>query len=208
MEPSDRGSLPRTVRDCVLNANGEGCTYCLWVNAAAVDHLVPLDEGGRDDVTNLVPACRSCNSSKRNRSVGQWRRDIAARPAAVPDVLTSFLVPSREYHDPDRVVDMSRGDLDRHVTRVQDEVVALFREQYEASEVERIIDVFNGLFNRMGSLSPRTRALVREEMELRLAGQEELLEAEPVVRRLALYRADIRQMDRRRQVKSPQVHSG
>ncbi|MFD4246833.1 HNH endonuclease [Streptomyces sp. NPDC058525] len=162
MEPSDRGSLPRTVRDCVLNANGEGCTYCSWENAAAVDHLVPLDEGGRDDITNLVPACRSCNSSKRNRTVGQWRHDIAARPAP-PDVFTTFLAPSRDYHDPDRVVDMDRGDLDRHITRVQDEVVALFREQHEAA---------------------------------------------PGVRRVTLYRADIRQIDLRRQVTSPQVPTG
>ncbi|MFD7557397.1 HNH endonuclease, partial [Streptomyces sp. NPDC059835] len=68
VKPSGRASQPKGVREAVLEANGEGCTYCSWENAEAVDHLVPHDEGGRDDITNLVPACRSCNSSKRNRT--------------------------------------------------------------------------------------------------------------------------------------------
>ena len=51
------------------------CTYCdawhtKWANnwkTSVGDHVVPISKGGSDCVENLVPCCRSCNSSKRNR---------------------------------------------------------------------------------------------------------------------------------------------
>lgn len=53
------------------------CVYC-GEPATQVDHIVPVSKGGTDDVSNLVPACRSCNSSKGNRDVDEWRSTIAA----------------------------------------------------------------------------------------------------------------------------------
>lgn len=51
---------------------------CLWCGAPAdtADHLVPLAHGGTNDPANVVPACRSCNSARRDgrRFDGQrWR---------------------------------------------------------------------------------------------------------------------------------------
>ena len=47
------------------------CTYCdeSWEGwkTSAGDHVVPLSKGGADKVDNLVPCCRSCNSSKNDR---------------------------------------------------------------------------------------------------------------------------------------------
>lgn len=59
-------------------ANGidpKRCTYCdawhtKWKNnwkIATGDHVVPLAKGGKDFLENLVPCCRSCNSSKGAR---------------------------------------------------------------------------------------------------------------------------------------------
>jgi 5-methylcytosine-specific restriction endonuclease McrA len=42
------------------------------LNSATVDHVVPLDRGGRNDPSNLVIACSACNSSKRNRLPHEW----------------------------------------------------------------------------------------------------------------------------------------
>ncbi|MCB0886403.1 MAG: HNH endonuclease [Propionibacteriaceae bacterium] len=52
-----------------------GCAYC----GAASDHLqrdcvLPISRGGRYTLTNVVPACRSCNASKCNQEVTTWLR--------------------------------------------------------------------------------------------------------------------------------------
>ncbi|MFF0822395.1 HNH endonuclease [Micromonospora haikouensis] len=49
------------------------CTYCPQP-AETIDHLVPLNRGGRHAEGNLVPACRSCNSSKGDKFLIEWLR--------------------------------------------------------------------------------------------------------------------------------------
>jgi 5-methylcytosine-specific restriction endonuclease McrA len=52
-----------------------GCAYC---GAAAgpfqKDCVLPISRGGRYTVTNVVPACGSCNASKCNDEVTGWLR--------------------------------------------------------------------------------------------------------------------------------------
>lgn len=44
---------------------GGRCAYCDAVTSVSVmEHMVPLSRGGAHDVTNVVPACRRCNSKK------------------------------------------------------------------------------------------------------------------------------------------------
>jgi len=38
-----------------------------------VDHLISKDRGGGNDLANLVPCCRSCNSSKGTRGIEEFR---------------------------------------------------------------------------------------------------------------------------------------
>lgn len=53
--------------------DGFGCAYCGrdLRNAApadvTLDHLLPRSAGGNNDATNLVTACRSCNSSRQDK---------------------------------------------------------------------------------------------------------------------------------------------
>lgn len=58
----------------VTEKHGRLCVYCRCVMADSLDHVMPRSRGGSDDPSNLVPACRPCNSSKGARTPEEWRR--------------------------------------------------------------------------------------------------------------------------------------
>jgi 5-methylcytosine-specific restriction endonuclease McrA len=59
------------------------CAYCLKAAPLTMDHVVPLSRGGWHAIGNILPACRSCNSSKRGDLLIYWRTGRAlARFAA------------------------------------------------------------------------------------------------------------------------------
>lgn len=47
------------------------CYFCGRL-ADTIDHLTPLSRGGDNKLDNLVPACRSCNSSKRTKTLEEY----------------------------------------------------------------------------------------------------------------------------------------
>jgi 5-methylcytosine-specific restriction endonuclease McrA len=52
-----------------------GCAYCGATPASLQrDSVLPLSRGGRYTLDNIVPACRSCNTSKCNDEVTGWLR--------------------------------------------------------------------------------------------------------------------------------------
>ena len=58
-----------------IQAAWGGCAYCGAADGALQkDCVLPLSRGGRYTVTNVVPACRSCNASKCNEEVTHWLR--------------------------------------------------------------------------------------------------------------------------------------
>lgn len=56
---------------------GQRCVYCppscWWCqhqkHTLTIDHITPLSEGGAHTLSNIVPACRSCNGKKGARGV-------------------------------------------------------------------------------------------------------------------------------------------
>ena len=50
----------------------QACCYCGATESLCVDHLIPKIKGGEDYSDNLVWACKSCNSSKRDRDLLDW----------------------------------------------------------------------------------------------------------------------------------------
>jgi 5-methylcytosine-specific restriction endonuclease McrA len=52
-----------------------GCAYCGKPGTPLQrDCVLPLSRGGRYTLANIVPACRSCNTSKCNAEVTTWMR--------------------------------------------------------------------------------------------------------------------------------------
>lgn len=48
------------------------CAYCPD-KATTKDHVVPLARGGTNEISNVVPACLPCNTSKRARLLSEWK---------------------------------------------------------------------------------------------------------------------------------------
>ncbi len=67
-----RDSLPKKIRFEVFKRDSFTCQYC---GAKApdvvleVDHIVPVSEGGTDELLNLVTACKACNAGKSDRKL-------------------------------------------------------------------------------------------------------------------------------------------
>lgn len=61
--------LTRQEWDFIKHMYDNRCVYCgKKPKILTQDHIVPLVKGGQHIITNVVPACRSCNSKKRDRA--------------------------------------------------------------------------------------------------------------------------------------------
>lgn len=60
------------VRIAVLARDGRVCRYCGAPDASEADHVLARSRGGTDHPSNLVAACRICNSSKGARPLEEW----------------------------------------------------------------------------------------------------------------------------------------
>ena len=64
-----RGHIARATRREVFRRDQFACQYCgerFSPGELTIDHLVPLDRGGLDEITNYVTCCGSCNQKKAN----------------------------------------------------------------------------------------------------------------------------------------------
>ena len=49
------------------------CAYCGERDTELEqDHIIPVSKGGKYEMGNIIPACRSCNSSKQNKNIYEW----------------------------------------------------------------------------------------------------------------------------------------
>jgi hypothetical protein len=58
----------------ILEIYGHICFYCNeYVGEKyTLDHITPVSKGGENSIENIVPCCKSCNSSKKDNEVGAW----------------------------------------------------------------------------------------------------------------------------------------
>ena len=77
-----RGIPPLNNRELFLR-DGNLCMYCgdeLPDSHLTRDHVIPLSRGGRDRWSNVVAACKSCNTRKGNRLPEEARISLLGIP--------------------------------------------------------------------------------------------------------------------------------
>lgn len=73
---SKRKQLSDKHRFMILERDGYTCQYCgrkAPEVALEVDHIIPVAKGGSNKPSNLITACRECNSGKRAHIIGEER---------------------------------------------------------------------------------------------------------------------------------------
>lgn len=65
------------VTRAIWERDGHACVYCGATAEQSgahlhLDHLTPRSAGGQDVASNLVLACRGCNSARQDMSLAQW----------------------------------------------------------------------------------------------------------------------------------------
>ncbi len=52
------------------------CEYCGEMRPLTIDHKIPVELGGTDEISNLAAACRPCNKRKGNMPWEEWEASI------------------------------------------------------------------------------------------------------------------------------------
>lgn len=74
------------------------CAYCGDKPPGQLDpdHVVPLSRGGYNSAANLLPACRACNTDKRDLLLDEWGPDRERR--GLPPRITTWAPEDKRYH--------------------------------------------------------------------------------------------------------------
>jgi hypothetical protein len=70
-----RYEISGAVQQKVWAADGFQCVYCgrkMGNVLMTIDHFIPLELGGANDVTNFVSSCKPCNKSKGSQDPKVW----------------------------------------------------------------------------------------------------------------------------------------
>ncbi len=64
----------REIRERIFARDDYTCQYCgKRGNKLECDHIHPVAKGGTHEDSNLATACFSCNRSKRDKTLSEWR---------------------------------------------------------------------------------------------------------------------------------------
>ena len=73
-------------RHNIFKRDGGKCQYCGTSKDLTLDHLIPRSKGGKSTWTNLVTACKKCNSRKSDytlEKVGMTLKKLPVKPSYI-----------------------------------------------------------------------------------------------------------------------------
>ena len=71
-----RSPINTTLRHEVFKKDGYRCVECGALEMLEVDHIIPVSQGGSDELDNLQTLCRTCNRAKGSRAWYGHRRQL------------------------------------------------------------------------------------------------------------------------------------
>jgi hypothetical protein len=65
------GTITRDEWLAVCEKYNNKCAICHQELPLTMDHIIPLSKGGTHTINNIQPLCKSCNSRKSNKIIGE-----------------------------------------------------------------------------------------------------------------------------------------
>jgi hypothetical protein len=97
--PFDKAVSDKVVEllQCRDESGALNCAYCLKMPATTEDHFLSLirnkrPTGATNHAINMIPCCRTCNSSKGKKMLEDWRPILVAEPRFI-----AYLAFRKEY---------------------------------------------------------------------------------------------------------------
>ncbi len=96
---SNKNGFLKTLRGLISKKSGGLCWYCGQIlSEVTIDHFIP---NGSDEIDNLVPACRPCNSAKSDYDIEGFRRVMSHSPFTDKQVAflnrNGIVIPEPDY---------------------------------------------------------------------------------------------------------------
>lgn len=75
-----RKPIPKSIRSDVYAMFDGRCAYCgkpLTSKQMRVDHVIPVYDGGPNDISNFMPSCQDCNNIKGAADIENLRETVS-----------------------------------------------------------------------------------------------------------------------------------
>ena len=86
------------------------CVYCELL-ANTVDHIIPQYHGGTDELLNLVPCCKHCNSSKGKKDLFDWTSETNRRLSLI--ATCRYLALLIDYCESNNILSQQLNEISR-----------------------------------------------------------------------------------------------
>ncbi|MCK9350869.1 MAG: HNH endonuclease [Clostridiales bacterium] len=126
---SKRKGLSKKVRFEVFKRDSFKCAYCGKSPPAVtleVDHIVPVADGGENDMSNLITSCHDCNSGKG-----------AVPLSRVPQQLSDNFAELKEHEDQIREYRKFIKGVNRRAAKDVADISAIFSETFTDKDLSQ-----------------------------------------------------------------------
>lgn len=106
-------SFDKILNEQSATVDKDTCVYCQLL-ANTVDHIIPQYHGGTDELLNLVPCCKHCNSSKGKKDLFDWARETNRRLSLM--TACRYLVLLIEYCTSNNILRQELHEINRTST--------------------------------------------------------------------------------------------